>query len=165
MKKSNSAEKSNEQLQIEAAKALLSQGVKFSIQGIGNIEIKPLTLRTLLEINKEAVKIKTFDKEPLKVYDIIERAEDAYPATRIIALAILQGNEKRNLFTRISNERKIAKLQNKLIDKLTAIELKQLVDVILTQANGDFFLSCISQLGALRILEPVTKGATVSGVQ
>jgi DNA uptake protein ComE-like DNA-binding protein len=166
--------KTDAELQIEAARALLSSGIKFTIENIGELEVKPLTLRTLIQINEESATIQRFEKEPTKVYEIIDRASDSIPAAKIIAIAILQKAEtkKERVKTIIpgiyrtikkTKDKQIEELQQKIINNLSAIELKQLTDVVMSQTNADFFLNSISQLGALRILAPATKVVTVSG--
>lgn len=147
MKKAKIETGESKDLQQQAAEAMLSESVKFEVNGLGKFEIKPLKLGTLISISKDALKIdKPVDKST--IVSIIAQAEAAGPASRIVAKAILNSRWKIKLFSGV-----LAKM---LLWKLTPVDLNQLVNIIINQSNAGFFFSSITLLGSMRIMEPTT---------
>lgn len=131
-------------LQEQAANAILKEPIKFRIEGVGNFSIKPLKLGTLVSISKQSLKI---DKpnEKASILNVLAQAESAIPASKIIAMAILNSRWKIKLFSGF--------LAKRILWKLTPAELSALTNAVITQSNATFFFSCISLYGAMRIME------------
>lgn len=151
-------EKTENELQQEAANKLLDKGVKFKIKGIGSFEIKPLKLCTLVEISKEALKIDKIEGKDISPMQVIATSKNsAFTASRLIAKAILRDRYKMKFFSGI--------LSRKIYNTLTPEELQSLVLVIISQSKADFFFSSINLLGAMRIMQANTKETTAFGEQ
>lgn len=158
-------EKESKALQAEAADTMLGNSTKFAINGLGDYEIRPLYLQTLIDISKEALQIDKPD-EKATIIDIIARAESAVPASRIVAKAILQSAKpitvNKKLFgvtigrKTVTKDQQIDDLSTKLLNTITPLELNQLVMAIINQSNAGFFFNCMTLLGSMRIMAPTT---------
>lgn len=151
-------EKTENELQHEAASALLDEGIKFNIKGIGKLSIKPPKLCTLVEISKDALKVDVIEKGANTVNIIASSRESAVHASRIIAKAILRDSWKMKLFSGL--------LTRKLYNALTPKELYSLLLATVQQSRADFFLVSINLIGTMRIMKKKdTLETTVIGEQ
>lgn len=157
MEQKTGENKTQAELQEVAAKALLREGIKFRIKGLGKFNIKPLKLGVLVSISIDALKIEAIEGNATAMNVIASTQKYARPATLIIAKAILNSTLKIKLFSRL--------LARILESKLTPEELHNLSMAVVAQSNADFFFSCTNLFAGMRMMEPKesTKETTASG--
>jgi hypothetical protein len=155
-KSGENQQSTNKALQERAAQALLENGAKFKISGLGSFTIKPLTAYVLISISKDALKVDSIGEKPT-VYSVIAHAEYAKPMARIAAKAILHSPLKIKLFGGV--------LSWLLLRKLTHKSLFELMNTSINLSSADFFFSSINLISQIRTMEPDTQETKASGEQ
>lgn len=186
MKKEKTGESDNEALIQQATNVILGRPIKFSVDGLGDFEIKKIPLGVWIMISEEAAKIQP--QEGGTMLNVIGAANvNALPVARIIATCVLWNAEPLEIPAKmqnakvlfgvkigkdrviekariISREQQITDLAEKLVNELTPEEMSDITALILNKMNPSFFLSCTSLLSGIRMMSPATPETTASGV-
>jgi hypothetical protein len=136
---------SNEKLQEKAADVALENGIPFTIHGLGEFNIKPLNLHTLISISKDALKVRKIEKA--STLSVIAESGKAWAVCRVVSAAILRKWWKRKLFKNMFAF--ILMLYIKDAEELYNLEL-----AVINLSKADFFLNCINLTSSIRPMAP-----------